>query len=168
MELLSGWQKELTYHDWIQTGLCSSLTEEQSLQVIELFDNCRPYYIQHFEDYKNDKTNKSKFILPIIRKIYDELIITRPALSDDKIKLLIYLLIDTDQVCNELDLYYSILKKIKIFKNLDAEAQFVQLFSTNFVWGIIKMMKKKKIFTNELEKQLVKLQRDKKISKILP
>jgi hypothetical protein len=144
--------------DWQKTGLLSSLHAEQEPQVVELLEKAMPYVIKHCD------TQNSKMILPIIRRIYGELVTGR--FANEQNKLLLWLVIDVEDIITNFErIYNKTAKNFKHFKNLDQEASIVELFVSDYTMGINKRLKN--YTENELINFLRSISRDKKIEQIL-
>ena len=147
--------------DWQKTGLLSSLAPQQEPQVVELFEKAMPYVLKNSED------KKAQFVLPIIRRVYVELVTGR--YSNDQNKLLIYLFIDVDDLINHFNnLYLEVLPSFYGFKYIDSEAEFCAVLTSDYVGKINKQIKNEyDKSNNSLQSLLVSMARDRKIDEIL-
>lgn len=158
-EFLDRYRTGFQFRDWQTTGLLSSLAPQQEPQVVELFEKAMPYVLKNSED------KKAQFVLPVIRRVYVELVTGR--YSNDDNKLLIYLLIDIDDLIEYFDKKCAeILPSFYGFKYVDAEAEFCAVFTTDYVSKIHKQIKDN-YKNNELFQSLMAIAREKKIDEIL-
>lgn len=158
-EFIDRYKTGFQFRDWQATGLLSSLAPQQEPQVVQLFEKAMPYVL------KNSENKKVQFILPIIRRVYNELVTGR--YSNDDNKLLLYLLIDIDDLINYFDEKFGeILPSFYGFKYIDAEAEFCAVFTSDYVAKISKLIKDT-YKNNDLYKSLMAMARDRKIDEIL-
>jgi hypothetical protein len=158
-EFLDRYRTGFQIQDWQKTGLLSSLATEQEPQVVELFEKAMPYIL------KDSDNKKVQFILPIIRRIYVELVTGRH--SNDRNKLLLYLLIDVDDVIEHFNFHYKeIMPSFYGFKFIDPEAEFCMILTNDYI-GKINRIIQEKYSNNNLHSSLLAMARDRKIDKIL-
>ena len=158
-EFIDRYKTGFQFRDWQATGLLSSLAPQQEPQVVNLFEKAMPYILENSED------KKVQFILPIIRRVYVELVTGR--YSNDDNKLLIYLLIDVDDLINYFEIkYQEILPSFYGFKYIDAEAEFCAVLTSDYIGKIHKLIKDK-YSNNNLLSTLRSIARDRKIDEIL-
>jgi hypothetical protein len=156
-EFLDRYKTGFQLQDWQKTGLLSSLAADQEPQMVEIFEKSMPYVL----NLENE--DKQQVVLPIFRRIYTELVTGR--YSNDDNKLLLYLLIDVDDVLDQLDkLYETVLPSLYDFKHIDAQAEFCVLITRDYINKLHKQISKD---PNGLSNKLKALSRDRKISKIL-
>lgn len=158
-EFIDRYRTGFQFRDWQATGLLSSLAPQQEPQVVNLFEKAMPYILENSEE------KKCQFILPIIRRVYVELVTGR--YSNDDNKLLIYLLIDIDDLINYFEIkYQEILPSFYGFKYIDPEAEFCAILTSDYIGKIHKLIKDK-YSNNNLLSTLRSIARDRKIDEIL-
>jgi hypothetical protein len=158
-EFIDRYKTGFQFRDWQATGLLSSLAPQQEPQVVNLFEKAMPYVLKNSED------KKIQLILPIIRRVYNELVTGR--YSNDDNKLLIYLLIDIDDLINYFEIkYQEILPSFYGFRYIDAEAEFCAVLTSDYIGKIHKLIKEK-YSNNNLLSTLRSIARDRKIDEIL-
>jgi len=156
-EFLDRYKTGFQLQDWQKTGLLSSLAADQEPQMVEIFEKSMPYVL----NLENE--DKQQVVLPIFRRIYTELVTGR--YSNDDNKLLLYLLIDVDDVLDQLDkLYETVLPSLYDFKHIDAQAEFCVLITRDYINKLHKQISKD---PNGLSKKLKALSRDRKIDQII-
>jgi hypothetical protein len=143
--------------DWEETGFLSNLADDQKPQMIEIFEEGMKYV--------TDDDKKNQLILPILRRIYTELV--NGSYSKKSNNHLLYILISVDDVMKSFnDLYNDILPHFYKLKNLDAEAEFCLLVARDYNVYLNKFIMQKYI-SNTLQDYLITLSRDKKIDSII-
>ena len=150
--------KGFRYSDWYNTGLLSNLSSEQEPQVVELFEKGMQYVLKNDID---DKRNQ--LILPIIRRVYASLVTHKWV--NDKNKLLLYNIIDIDDLIKDFYLLYenTMSNFLLNFKYIDIELEFCSLFSNNYIGRL-----SKEFFKNKTEEEiLLILTRDDKLKKLI-
>ena len=158
-EFIERYKTGFQLQDWQRTGLLSSLVSQQESQVVELFEKAMPYVLKNSED------KKAQFVLPVIRRVYVELVTGR--YSNDDNKLLIYLLIDIDDLIEYFESQYQkILPSFYGFKYIDAEAEFCAVLTSDYVGKINKKIKDE-YSNNNLLSILRAIARDRKIDQII-
>jgi hypothetical protein len=157
-EFIDRYKTGFQSQDWIKTGLLSSLAPEQEPQVIELFEKAMDYIL------KNEGDSKNEYILPIIRRVYVDIVTCR--WSNDQNKLLLYHLINVNDLLEHFEsLYKTILPSFYEFKYIDAEAEFCQLTTRDYVSKISEFFKNKS--EEQILSKLIQLSRNEKINTIL-
>lgn len=143
--------------DWEETGFLSNLSEDQKPQMIEIFEEGMKYM--------TDDDKKNQLILPILRRIYTELV--SGSYSNNSNKHLLWFLINVDDVMKSFnDLYEDIRPHFNKFKNLDPEAEFCMLVARDYNVYLNKFIMQKYI-SNTFQDYLITLSRDKKIDSII-
>jgi hypothetical protein len=158
-EFVDRYKTGFQFQDWQKTGLLSSLAPQQEPQVVELFEKAMPYVLKNSED------KKAQFVLPVIRRVYVELVTGR--YSNDDNKLLIYLLIDVDDLIKYFEIkYQEILPSFYGFKYIDPEAEFCAVLTSDYIGKINKKIKDEYSINNLLSMLRAK-SRDRKIDQII-
>lgn len=155
-------ENRFRYSDWLYTGFLSALSSEQEPQVIELFEKGMQYVLKNDID---DKRNQ--LILPIIRRVYTSLFDSKSMHNfvDAKNKLLLYNIIDIDDLIKDFYLLYENIMPYFLlnFKYIDIEAEFCLLFTNNYIGKL-----SKEFFENRSGKDiLLILTRDNKLKSII-
>jgi len=156
-EFLDRYKTGFQLQDWQKTGLLSSLAPDQEPQMVEIFEKVMPYVL-NLED-----EDKQQVVLPIFRRIYTELVTGK--YSNDDNKLLLYLLINVDDVLEQFNqLYETVLPSLYDFKHIDQQAEFCVLMTRDYISKIHKDIRKDE---NNLFSKLKALARDRKIDQII-
>jgi len=157
-EFIDRYKTGFQSQDWNKTGLLSSLATDQEPQVIELFEKAMDYIL------KNEGDSKNTYILPIIRRVYVDIVTCR--WSNDQNKLLLYHLINVNDLLEHFEtLYKTTLPSFYGFKYIDAEAEFCHLTTRDYVGKVSDFFKNKS--EEQILSNLIQLSREKKLDKIL-
>jgi len=156
-QFLDRYKTGFQLQDWQKTGLLSSLAPDQEPQMVEIFEKAMPYILSEKDQVK------IQLILPILRRVYTELVTSK--YSNDQNKMLLYLLIDVDDVLQHFNqLYDNVLPSFYGFKYIDPEAEFCSTVTRDYIGKLNKQINKD---INTLLPTLISLSRDRKINKIL-
>jgi hypothetical protein len=143
--------------DWHYTGFLTSLAPDQEPQVIELFEKGMQHILKNdIDDVRNG------LILPIIRKIYVSLV-THDWVNDNN-KLLLYNLINIDDLINDIYLQYKkSMGCLSNFEYIDRECEFCSLFTKSYIGKL-----SKEFFKNKSDKEIILiLNREDRLKKII-
>ena len=157
-EFIDRYKTGFQIQDWNKTGLLSSLAPDQEPQVIELFEKAMDYIL------KNEGDSKNEYILPIIRRVYVDIVTCR--WSNDQNKLLLYHLINVDDLLEHFEsLYKSTLPSFYGFKYIDGESEFCHLITRDYVGKVSEFFKNKS--DEQILSNLIQLSRNEKINTVL-
>jgi hypothetical protein len=158
-EFIDRYKTGFQSQDWIKTGLLSSLAPDQEPQVIELFEKAMDYIL------KNEGDSKNEYILPIIRKVYVDIVTCR--WSNDQNKLLLYHLINVNDLLKHFySLYESVMPSFYEFKYIDGEAELCQMITRDYVNKLSEEFLKNKS-DEQILSNLIQLSRNEKINTVL-
>lgn len=140
---------------WEETGLLNNLAEEQKPQIIELYTMLKPYF-EADDEY-------CEFYLPIIMRIYIELLNSGRFYIENEWKMDLYLLINPHDVVKHTKIGFDHVRKaLQTFKHIDYDAELCRLISNSYVGEITISLN-----INNIKEKLLKLKRDRKINNIL-
>jgi hypothetical protein len=140
---------------WEETGLLHNLAEEQKPQIIELYSMLKPYF-ETDDEY-------CEFYLPIILRVYIDLLNSGRFYIENEWKMDLYLLINPHDVVKHTKIGFDLVRKaLQNFENIDYDVELCRLIANNYI-GEINI----NITASNIKEKLLKLKRDRKISKIL-
>jgi len=143
---------------WESSGLFYSLESSQIEQLEYLFNSC----IGILSKRTNYNDEKNSFYLPLIRRVYVDLIASKISNLENRSQL--YYLIDVKHLLTYFDnLYSTSLVALSKLKNIDYEAELCRLIANDYLSMLVNQNDDPK----SLSSKLLVLNRDYKINKII-
>lgn len=154
------------------TVLCKGIEPKYQMEFLEILDYVieKKSHLFNIDEIKGElyegEDEISDLILPSIRRVFSKIYVQPPPLFlDNPLRLELYqLLFDIDEF---IDYLISMLKVCKssliVFEYLDRTSQTLELIVDNYVAKNVKFV----LDTSELDKEVKRLQRDKKINDLM-